>query len=154
MSNVIKCYGNIKIPSHYCPDCKRTAFVIDNELQCCGKKLEEQIYTKFQRISEDVNKRKPLSEKNKKLILDLQNYSCFYCLTPFNFEVKRNGKVIKLKIEFDHQVPYSFLNNNDTDNIVASCNVCNRIKSNFCFQTTDEARIYIQNIRESKGYDF
>lgn len=154
MKNTINCFGAVKIPTAYCNRCKQNSFVIDNMLQCCNGKLDNITYQSFKRISTDINKRKPVSESLKNLILEEQEYCCFYCLVPFSFQVQKNNKIIKRKIEFDHLVPFSYLNNNNKENLVASCNICNHLKSSMCFQTTEEARIYLQQERESKGYNF
>ena len=152
--NKIKCYGGVAIPSAYCSNCKRVAFVIDNKIQCCGKMIQNVKYDGYERISEDDGLRYHIPDSLKKKILDEQEFCCFYCLMPFNFEVERKGKIIKREIEFDHLVPFSFINNDKRENLVASCNVCNRLKSSMCFQTVDEARVYLQERRESKGYNF
>jgi len=67
---------------------------------------------------------------------------------------KRNGKSFTITINWDHRLPYSFSRNNYSRNFVAACQVCNGIKSDKIFQELDEAQIYIQGERKSKGYDF
>lgn len=153
-SNTINCYGSVSIPTAFCKGCNQDSFIIDNKYTCCGKNVVIELkYKKYKRVSES-DKIRRIPEGLKKDILQDQEYSCFYCLVPFSFEVRRKGKLVTRKIEFDHLVPFSYQNNNNRENLVASCDVCNRLKSSMCFQTTDEARVYLQSERESKGYDF
>ena len=154
MKNTINCYGSESIPTAYCKKCKQNSFIINNKYTCCNAPADNPTYHGYKRISTDDGRRRLIPESLKKLILEDQEYCCYYCLVPFSFEVERHGKLIKRKIEFDHLVPFSYLNNNDKENLVASCDICNKLKYSMCFQTTDEARIYLQEKRESKGYNF
>lgn len=148
-------YGNTMLKSGYCKKCKTDSFVIDGRLQCCDTQYEK-ITGKdtVKIISQARDKRIVLSERDKELILSEQNYSCYWCDIPFNFTAKRKGKVIKREITFDHVIPFSFGQNNHKYNFVASCHVCNGIKSNLMFDTEDALKIYIADRRRSKGYDF
>jgi len=150
---VMTLYGNVQIPKAYCKICKAWSFVVDKRLVCCDIPLKDNKPKIFLRVSEPDCKRKRISEHLKKKILKEQNNLCFYCESYIYGFTHRHGKRIKLRLHFDHQVPYAYSQNNNTENIVASCHVCNGIKSSFCFQTVEEAVIYIMGKREEKGYN-
>ena len=48
-------------------------------------------------------------------------------------------------------VPFSYAQNNHTDNFVASCHVCNRWKRSIMFDTIEAARIYLSLQWERKS---
>ena len=79
----------------------------------------------------------------KKLILDLQQGRCFYCERVLGSTVMLRRRRITLKCHYDHLVPYSYSQNNQTENFVAACHVCNRWKFNLIFQTIEEAAVYL-----------
>ena len=60
--------------------------------------------------------------------------------------------VFKLKVHWDHKIPYSYAQDNRDINFVASCSVCNLMKHDRMFETLDEAREYLQTRWETKGF--
>ena len=70
--------------------------------------------------------------------------------TPLWREDKK--KIIFLKLNWDHFVPYSYSYNNKKVNFVAACHVCNGIKSNKMFDTVKEIKDYVSYQRKKKGY--
>jgi len=84
--------------------------------------------------------------------LDKQENRCFYCKEEFDSIITRNGKPLKLKLVWDHMVPYSYFQTNPDNNFVAACHVCNSIKSNKMFNTVEETIEFIVKVRISKGY--
>jgi len=153
--NIYKLFGSVSIPSGCCYACNQNSFIIDGMLQCCNRKIEDNIEFKgFERVATDDDKRIIISKAMKKKILTDQEYCCLYCETPFHFRKKRNGKSIKLKIQYDHLVPFAYLNDNSFENIAAACHVCNLLKSSMIFQTVDEAKVYLEAKRARKGYNF
>lgn len=146
-------YGNVIIPKSYCDDCKGYYFVINGQLACCGKRPFSTPFF-YKRESEPVQHRKTPGRKMKQLILNQQDNRCFYCEQTFGSTVERKGKQLTLRIHWDHQIPYAYAQNNTTENFVAACQVCNTIKSDICFQTIDEAKLYLEEKRKSKGYNF
>lgn len=141
-------FGNVSILRGYCYDCQSRAFVIDGDLQCCGKTFKKLLVpiVEIERVSIPVLMRKlpGLAERNE--ILQRQEYSCFYCDRRLGSWVDgRKQKQVKLRLHWDHWVPFSYNQDNRGDNFVAACHQCNARKSNLMFQTVEEARVYLQN---------
>lgn len=144
-------YGNVVILKGWCSDCKGYYFVLNGELQCCGKH--------FELPEEEITKRESktweprgFSKKDKEYCLNEQNHCCIYCGIGLNdsyWDGKRK-RYISAEIHFDHFIPYVYSQNNSKSNIIASCHICNLIKSSKCFPSIDEARVYIQSRREAK----
>ena len=143
-------YGNIAIQKAYCHDCQCAAFIIDGRHACCGEVFDGNP-TKYKReCSPEPRKRKP-SPKECAEVIDLQENRCIYCDMQFGGYALRDGRAIRLKVVFDHFVPYSYTQNNYLYNFVASCHICNGIKNDKCFHSLDEAKIYINGRRSAKG---
>jgi 5-methylcytosine-specific restriction endonuclease McrA len=144
-------YGNTKILKGFCTDCEAYAFVIDGALQCCDSPFTD-TPTHYKREIEAVDKRKRPSLAYQEARLIAQDYRCFYCERAFHSVVLRYSRPIPLKIHWDHFVPYAYSRDNSAVNFVAACHVCNAIKSDICFETLAEARIFIESRRQAKGY--
>lgn len=153
MKAVLSLYGNVTIKRGMCPECKEMAFIIHGCFACCGLPANA-TPKKFERMSEPVQHRKRPKKVDQDRILAEQDNRCFYCDCSFNLLRFKNGKPVALKINWDHQLPYSLTQNNNAVNFVAACHVCNGIKSDKVFQTVEEAKIYIADRRKSKGYNF
>lgn len=148
----IALYGDVAIERRYCTDCKRFAFVIDGEIRCCGAEVE-QVPTKRRKRMCDVSaKRNGPSRKEQKRLLNEQDWSCFWCGRKFGKSVWRGRVRTVLRVEWDHVVPFAYSQNNQDSNFVASCQVCNRIKSSLMLDTVDEYRVHIRNRWSEKGY--
>lgn len=146
-------YGNVSIPRGYCKDCEGMSFIRNGRFACCGE-LVEGAPGKFERMSEPLFGRKTPPKREKDRILREQNDRCFYCGVLLGSRRYRNGLPFLVKVNWDHQLPFAFSQNNKTENFVAACHVCNGIKSSHLFQTVEEAQVYIAEKRKSKGYDF
>jgi 5-methylcytosine-specific restriction endonuclease McrA len=152
-THYIGLYGNVQIPKAWCNDCGRTAFVIDGMLMCCDVPVDS-TPERYKRECEPQQHRKlpPLRERQRQL--EQQDYRCFYCERAFKSSVFKKGRIVKLRIHWDHMVPYALTQNNRKENFVAACHICNSIKGDLCFQTVDEARIHIlHRWREKAIYD-
>ena len=127
------------------------SFVLGGEVACCGVPPRDAPEL-YKRESNPAFRRRspPLSKRRAQL--EEQEGRCFYCEQTLSESVFRNGRAIKLKIEWDHQVPFSYTQNNSENNFVAACHVCNRIKSDRVFQTVEAARVFIETERREKGY--
>ncbi len=80
-------------------------------------------------------------------ILESQNYQCFYCGSDLHNEC----------IEYDHIEPWVYDYNNKKDNLVASCKICNNIKSSKVFDDIEDIRNHIISQRKKRrlsSYDF
>lgn len=128
------------------------AFVIDDRLACCGLAFKQEIPRRIKREIEAEPKRRRPAKSDQDLQMLKQEGKCFYCHLSLGSYVLRNGNPVRLRLNWDHQVPYSYSQNNQGSNFVASCHVCNGIKSAFVFKTEEEARIYVQEKRTEKGY--
>ena len=143
-------YGGVSIPKSWCEECQANSFVIDGEMVCCGIPVEL-TPERYKRECEPEQRRRTLPLKAREKQLEAQDYKCFYCERTFGSTVFRSGRSIKLRIHYDHMVPYSLSQNNQASNFVAACHICNSIKSDFCFQTVEEAQIYIRQKWVEKG---
>ena len=143
-------YGNTTILKGYCNDCNSIAFIKKGILQCCEKSTDD-LPKGFKVESEAQPKRKipPLEYRKNKL--EEQNNKCFYCEIPFGEICYKNEKPIKLKINWDHFVPFDYGYNNGSTNFVASCQICNGIKADKFFDTVESARSYVIAIRQNKN---
>lgn len=91
-----------------------------------------------------------LPTKNlREAYLLLQNHQCYYC-----------GKSIDINnMAMDHILPYSLYDfvYKDKNNFIASCGLCNRIKSNKDFDSFDDIRTHIHKClkkRKQPIYDY
>ena len=142
-------YGNVAMQREYCIHCKQYAFVSDGKLACCGSATDFDS-NRTKRITEAQDRRKGPDAEERKTILELQGNRCLYCEQLFGSTIVKRDRLIFLKVNWDHFVPFSYSQNNYAYNFVAACQICNGIKSNLMFKTLEEARVYIHAIREAK----
>lgn len=145
-------YGTRSIPRGKCPTCRTTAVVLENKFKCCGERVELGVISKLKRMSDVAVGRKVPTKARQIELLNEQDYRCFYCTRKFDSVVYRGSKAIKLKLHWDHQLPYAYSMSNRDSNFVAACHVCNGIKSSFVYRTIEEARIDITERWCAKGY--
>jgi len=81
------------------------------------------------------NKRSNIPNK-RSIVFDLvkeQKGRCYWCTLPFNtpYDIKSSDMYVTkwLTPVLDHYIPYSFTQKHEKENFVASCEICNRIKS-------------------------
>lgn len=146
-------YGSVSLERGYCNSCQGMTIIKHGKYQCCDG-LVEGLPTKFERMSEPFFQRKTPTKFDKDRILRKQEDRCFYCNVTFGSFRYRNGLPFIVKIEWDHQLPFIYSQNNTAENFVAACHVCNGIKSSHVFQNVEEAQVYLAGKRKSKGYDF
>lgn len=144
-------YGNIALSKEFCRQCEAMSFVIDGYLACCGKPAKDNP-ERYKRESIPEDRWRLPHRKIRMQILADQANLCFYCFCRFGSLVKRRNRLFRVRLVWDHQIPYVLLQNNQPGNIVAACRVCNGIKGAMVFQTIEEARLYVQARREAKGY--
>lgn len=72
---------------------------------------------------------------------------CSYCDRAFGTAVSYRGRQTILRLEFDHLVPWASerAGVNFKDNIIPSCQICNRIKGSLIFGTFAEAKLHVVN---------
>ena len=143
-------YGNVVIQREYCFRCHRHAFVSDGKLACCGSPSDFET-TKSKRMSEAQDRRKGPNAETRRVILELQGNRCLYCDLLFASAVERKGRLIFLKVNWDHFVPFAYSQNNYAYNFVAACQICNGIKGSMTFKTLEDAKAYVIAVRILKG---
>lgn len=143
MKQHLAVYGNTRIVRAHCYACGRYALVVDEEMQCCGRKVQT-APTKIRRISEPEAKRRNLSKAEREYILAQQEYKCLYCDVLLDGYVHYHGEIKKVRITWDHMAPYTYTLDNHAENFAATCQFCNAWKSSLIFKTVDEVRIYVE----------
>lgn len=150
MKKHIAIYGATQIKRGYCSECQGYAFIIDKTLQCCFAEEGKEKASNYHRViqSEGIKRSPPKIIQEE--ILKRQNRKCIYCDIKFGEIYFRKGKPNISRINYDHLVPFSYLNNNPYNNWVASCNVCNSIKGSKMFETIEEVKTYVNHTRRKK----
>lgn len=100
-----------------------------------------------------AGRRRRPTDRMRRTVLERQRNRCMYCDNPFDWLVRRRGDLVRLKLQWDHFVPYAFSGANPGDNWVAACHVCNNIKGPQMFDTIAEAQQFIRPRWAEKGYD-
>lgn len=149
MNAKVVLFGNVSMLRGYCSKCKTHALIIDGVLQCCDTKIETIDANSLHRESEAKGAR-AFGKLLKKELVELQNNKCIYCEKEFDSYVMRNNKFIQLKVNIDHFVPWTFVENTKKINAVAACQICNGIKSNKHFPDLVSAKEYINAKRKEK----
>lgn len=83
-------------------------------------------------------------------ILTEQNARCLYCGLPLVAAVRKGNGVVVTHLEWDHYIPYSYLEAHPEDNFVAACSLCNNIKHDSIFDTLEQARNHVIARRKQK----
>ena len=159
MKKVIKSlYGSIALHKSYCPKCKKYSFIQDNKLACCDYLISElPNYEFIKRESEGETFRSIIPLKVRKEVLQKQENKCIYCdinlINGYIWNVKRS-RYQKVKIHFDHFISWNYSRNNEEQNIVASCDICNHIKYDKYFPDIISAREYILEKRQNEYLNY
>jgi DNA-binding CsgD family transcriptional regulator len=85
-----------------------------------------------------------------RIIADQDN-CCLYCEIPIGTTIRRKGRDVTLRAQWDHFIPYSYLARNPSANWALACHICNLIKSCRMFQTVQDARAAILPERIRRG---
>ena len=141
-------FGNIAIPRQYCGECKSMALVVDSALQCCNQPVVV-VGEKWKRESLRVAGRRLPSARKRREQIEAQGDRCLYCDRRFDTWVTRKAQVIRLRVCWDHVLPFAYGRDNRDINFVAACQVCNGFKSDLMFADLDAARIYVAGRWES-----
>ncbi|SRR6266498_3733337 len=127
-----------------CRDCGSSALVLDGKLLCCDALLSsEPTRVKRECASDHQRRLPPLADRRSQL--KLQQNHCFYCDRIFGSRVYRGARLTRLRVEWDHVIPYSYCEDNCISNFVAACHVCNAIKSSHVFSSLESARAFINS---------
>lgn len=147
----IALYGRVRIPKAYCPNCQKHSFVVDGLIQCCEiPTLQRPEF--YKREIQAISRRKKLPEGLVRGQLIRQGYKCFYCGRSFGTYILKKGIPLRLLIHCDHQIPFSYLQDNNPLNFILACQICNSLKSDLYFESMDEAKNYLNNRWNQKGY--
>jgi len=149
----IAIYGNVKIPRVRCPHCKHQSLVIEGQTACCGIPIStEELPEIYRLIIQPEYKRRPLSAREKAEAIKAQNNKCLYCGREFGTFLLRYGELVRLYATWDHFVPFSYNQNNHSDNAVFACQYCNMFKSNRMFETVEEAQEWLKQRWLTAGF--
>lgn len=142
MKQHLAVYGNTKIVRGHCYKCNRYALVVDRLLQCCDREIDPQP-TKIKRMSQPEAMRRQPSANAKREILERQDHRCLYCDVAFDGYTHYHGDMKRVRITWDHMMPYTHTLDNHANNFAATCQFCNAWKSSLIFKTVEEVRIYV-----------
>ena len=148
--NHIAQYGNIKIPRGFCYECEGHALILENRYACCGKVVDNFQTNQIIQMSETIKRRRKPTAGTRRMLLDEFNHSCAYCFRKFGDRTMYHGVFKIVKLNWDHEIPYSYGQNNEASNFLPVCCFCNSFKSNKMFKTIEEVRIYVNSKWEEK----
>lgn len=144
----IAIYGHHRFKRQYCSKCGTYAIVQGGIIGCCGRHAKAEDPEAVKVMSGMRNKRGRPSGPAQKQILETQQNRCIYCLRPFGSVTMQEKRMVFLRIEWDHLLPFAYSLDNHEENFVAACQICNRIKGGTVFDTIDAARAYIAERRD------
>jgi hypothetical protein len=117
------------------------------------KKLDPLSTREIREISIPPAHRRSLSEDEKSKIINRQSFKCIYCARKLGSTVwDPEGKPVILSTRFDHFEPFALRSNENPENFVAACGVCNGFKSDKVFDSLKDARTWLAGQWELKGY--
>lgn len=135
-------YGRVNVPRGLCPSCNDWSLIIDGKYTCCKTKVVDE--TKgIRRMTQGVLRRSKPSGKEQVSLLLMFRYRCSYCERKFGSHIWLNGKIVEIKLEWDHVVPFVYNQDNDVTNFRPACHVCNRWKHSQMFDTIEEIKEYV-----------
>jgi len=113
-------------------------------------------YTRKERVLKpkkrtSQNKRRRPDTTSRNIILLLQRSKCFYCGIKFGEFYMYGERLICVTPHWDHVLPFSYCDSSKKGNFVASCQLCNSIKSSKVFSTVKEAIEFVRARRKKKG---
>ena len=152
MTRIRSLYGSVMLERALCPVCQEWSILSNGRTRCCNAICERQARRKAQRMSDAPDIRHGPTSSVAARIVHQQKGRCFYCDRFFSTAVWRKGRILLLKLHWDHFIPWSFSQANPDQNFVAACHVCNGLKRDLVFETPEEAREYIRHGWEKKGY--
>ena len=94
-------------------------------------------------LTHTIRKAKPLTSEEGMNILKRDRFLCQYCGLDGMASFENS-----LIMSVDFVIPRARKGKNDPSNLVAACRPCNVIKGRRVFNTTEEAKQYIQTRRE------
>ena len=144
MPSHVAIFGNVALERQFCKDCQCLTLVVQHTLSCCGNDAASVKPAYYKRESQPEQSRRIPSPAAKQACLIRQDNKCLYCNRTFGSHTTYNKQLVVIGVEWDHFIPYALLQDNTTTNYVAACQICNGFKGDRCFQTVEEAQIYLQ----------
>ena len=143
-------YGKVNLVRIFCKDCNGMTIVLKDQKQCCDEPVDQDLSKKYEVMVTGKERRK-LPKKNDQIkILTQQRNKCFYCEAEFGSLYMRDGVEELVALNWDHIIPYVYTQGLSQE-FVASCAVCNKIKSSKMFNSLWELKDYVNSRREKKG---
>lgn len=146
-------YGNTPLERVKCPECGGMSFVKHGKTVCCDAAITTTPKKFYREAAPALERKRPHKRDCDRILLE-QEGRCYYCGSLLGDTRHRKDKPLTLKTNWDHRIPWVLSLNNNVENFVAACHICNGIKSDKVFRDADEARTFIALRRKSKGYDF
>lgn len=142
----IAIYGKLRVKRTYCNNCHcRTIVTRKMEKLCCGGIYNESPEEYKVIVGKGLGRRRRPSVKTQKELLEKYNYSCCYCERRFDTFIKMDGSFKKIKLAWDHFLPFSYAYNHQDSNFLPACSICNAWKRNGIYQTIDEVKLYVND---------
>ncbi len=144
-------YGNVVLYEIICKHCKEKNLVGNPFEKCsiCKIQLTDK-KIKNVKVIVTAKRKNRVSAEVKKRIQKEQDGLCYWCDRPFGVPYIKNNKISKLKIHYDHKIPFSYTQNNEDDNFVGACNICNQAKSSFVYDNESDCKNYLKEKWEQK----
>lgn len=81
-------------------------------------------------------------------------FACAYCQIIFGSVIRRPGREpVVVRMEVDHFKPVAWTGiEDDRDNCVAACQICNRLKADLLFDSVINARRHLDRLWVTAGY--
>ena len=89
-------YGSVVIQRAICPQCGRTALVIDRVMACCGTEPPPPTGFKRECLPDGLRHLPPIAARRERL--RIQENKCFYCLNTFGMRVLRGRQILRLSV--------------------------------------------------------
>ena len=140
-------FGNVGLLRAKCPNCGEFDLYDPKQRvwECvCGQRIEVagQEDVPIERRSQSFfGRRQKIPLRVRREIIEHQKGKCIYCKDDISFETG---------VHFDHFIPWSWDANDHPSNIVATCPICNHMKSDFIFESVGHASDYLSRTREGR----
>lgn len=150
-STVVSRFGSTSIARSWCPNCDSTAIVREGKFLCCGEPYDERgaVLTE-QSVSTSGRRARPTAARQAELLAEQEN-RCLYCRNKFGEQIRYGTLSLRVSVKWDHLVPLAVSGDNRDSNFVASCQICNGLKSSSVFDTVGDARDFIAK-RAKRGW--
>ena len=138
--------GKVTLFREKCPECHEYNLSGNKTFVCtrCDVTYGKQNIRKTRIITK--RRRVPPPKKIKQSVLKKQQNKCYWCGREFGMWYTRPSRntMKQLSVAWDHRLPYNYLQRNPDDNWVASCHICNGMKSDMVFDDPEECRNYLK----------